>query len=53
MRGKNNLGIEDGCTYAVPKIPEDKIVNRIPKGIHRRMRYHPKSCDIGGGMLLL
>lgn len=44
MRGKNNLGIEDGCTYAVPRIPEKMMTNRISKGIERRKRFFPEPC---------
>lgn len=44
VRGKNNLGIEDGCTYAVPRIPEKMMTNRISKGIERRKRFFPEPC---------
>ena len=46
VRGKNNLGIEDGCTYAIPKIPEKMVTNSIPRGIQRRQKYFPEACGI-------
>ena len=48
VRGKNNLGIEDGCTYGIPRIPEEKIANPISLSIKHRVNYFPHSCVLGG-----
>lgn len=44
MRGKNNLGIEEGCTYGVPRIPE-KMLRSVPRGVQRRQRFFPHACE--------
>ena len=52
VRGKNNLGIEEGCTYGVPRIPE-KMLRSVPRGVQRRQRYFPHSCESCGFSLPL
>ena len=47
VRGKNNLGIEEGCTYGIPRIPEEKITNPVSLGVKHRVNYFPQGCVLG------
>ena len=46
IRGEDNLGIESDCQWAVPRIPDEKIVNREMRSAMNRARYFPEPCAL-------
>lgn len=46
VRGENNLGIEADCQWAVPRVPEEMIVNDQMRSQRNRARYFPRSCAL-------
>ena len=44
VRGENNLGIEADCQWAVPRVPEEMILNDQMRSQRNRARYFPRSC---------
>ena len=44
VRGENNIGIEQECQWAVPKVPQSMELNTQMRSMNNRARYFPHSC---------
>ena len=44
VRGKDHLGIEEECQWAVPKVPEKMKLNDRMRSLSNRARYFPEPC---------